>query len=34
MKIKISAQFKNGVLDVSLPKKKEVKAKVQKIAIK
>ena len=30
----ISAQFKNGVLDVSLPKKKEVKAKVQKIAIK
>ena len=30
----ISAQFKNGVLEITLPRKKEVKAKVQKIAVK
>ena len=30
----ISAQFKNGVLEITLPRKKEVQAKVQKIAVK
>tara|TARA_A100001011_G_scaffold400824_2_gene519435 strand:- start:1127 stop:1525 length:399 start_codon:yes stop_codon:yes gene_type:complete len=29
----IGAHFKNGVLDVSLPRKKEVKTKAKKIAI-